>query len=87
MASTPPKKIKKRSRASGAGVKAGDGVGSLARKQVLLDEHTETVALLIGNGNLSLGLREAVRRAAEHEDAGPFDPGRHLARSEHVSVA
>ena len=70
----------KRSRAPGAGVKTDDGAKPLARKQVLLDEATERIALMIGNGNLSLGLREAVRRAHDHNDLLPFDAGRHRTR-------
>lgn len=71
---------KKRQRASGAGVKADDGAKDLVRKQVLLDAGAEAVFLGIGDGNLSLGIREAARRLLEAGDDGLFDPKRHQTR-------
>lgn len=64
----------KKTRRSGAGVKPPDGCANLARKQVLLDSDAEALLLSIGNGNLSLGVREAARRLAATGDIEPFQP-------------
>ena len=71
---------KKKKRAPGAGVKADDGASPLERKQVRIDPVTEELLSAVGGGNLSLGIREAARRLAEHADLMPFDPKRHRAR-------
>jgi hypothetical protein len=70
----------KKKRAPGAGVKADDGAKPLDRKQVRIDPATDALLSSIGSGNLSLGIREAARRLAEHADVGPFDIDRHRAR-------
>ena len=65
------KKPKKR-RASGAGIKAKDGVKNLERKQIHIDAFTEELFTAIGDGNLSLGIREAARRLAASKNTGVF---------------
>lgn len=72
--------MKKRQRAPGAGVKADDGVTDLERKQVRLDPSSIKVLTSIGNGNLSLGVREAARRLSERDAIEPFDPVLHQQR-------
>lgn len=69
-----------RKRASGAGVKPEDGATPLERKQIRLDPASEAILVKVGGGNLSLGIREAARRMAEHGDTGPFTRARHRAR-------
>lgn len=69
-----------RHRASGAGVKASDGAQPLDRKQVRIDSESEAILSKIGDGNLSLGIREAARRLSESGDIGPFDDVRHEKR-------
>lgn len=71
----------KNKRASGAGVKPKDGVSPMDRKQVRLDPSTDALLSRIGGGNLSLGVREAARRLAEHGDIAPFSLERHKKRS------
>ena len=48
-----------------AGRKADDGATGLRRVGVGLDEQTIREAKRLGGGNLSLGLREAVRLATQ----------------------
>lgn len=72
---TPPRK-----RAPGGGMKADDGPLELERKQVKVDAASEAILLRIGGGNFSLGVREAARRLAEHDDLAPFEIARHQAR-------
>jgi hypothetical protein len=71
----------KKTRAPGAGVKADDGASPLERKQVRIDPETERILSLVGDGNLSLGIREAARRLVEAKDAGKFSLARHKKRS------
>jgi len=73
--------IKKKTRAPGAGVKPDDGCSPLNRKQVCLDPESEAILSLVGEGNLSLGIREAARRLVESKDAGPFSTDRHEQRT------
>ncbi len=61
------------------GVKADDGVSG-ARRQVRMDDESEAIYSKIGNGNVSLGLREGARRLAELGEDDPFDLARHLRR-------
>jgi hypothetical protein len=70
----------KKKRASGAGVKADDGVLDTERSQVRLDPESKTLAAKIGKGNVSLGLREALRRVEEAGDTRPFSVARHAKR-------
>ncbi|MYM92663.1 hypothetical protein [Duganella vulcania] len=72
---------KGRIRAPGAGVKADDGAKPLMRKQINIDAETFALLTAVGGDQLSLGVREAARRLAEHADLAPFDPKRHRARS------
>ena len=70
----------KRRRAPGAGVKPDDGVSPLDRKQIRIDPESEAILSKVGDGNLSLGIREAARRLVEHKDAKPFSAARHAKR-------
>ena len=76
----------KRTRKSGAGVKADDGAAPLERVQVRLDPVSESIFLAIGTvdgkENLSLGIREAARRLEEAGDIKPFSLSRHMKRYE-----
>ena len=58
----------------GAGRKPQDNhliVGELYRKQILCDQESLDILAKIGNGELSLGIREAARRlSAEGNDKG-----------------
>lgn len=72
--------VQTRQRAPGAGVKASDGAKKLDRKQVRIDQVSEAILSKIGDGNLSLGIREAARRLSERGDIGPFDEARHEKR-------
>ena len=76
---TVAKQVKK-TRAPGAGVKPDDGAAPLERVQARLDEATKAVLAAIGDGNVSLGIREAARRLVEHNDIGKFDVTRHEKR-------
>lgn len=69
----------KKKRAPGAGVKPDDGVHG-ERKQLRLDAPTEAIFSRIGDGNVSLGAREAARRLLEHKDVGKFSATRHAKR-------
>lgn len=69
--------LRKKTRASGAGVKAEDGVTATDRKQVRVDETSEQILCRVGGGNFSLGIREAARRLVEHGDVEPFTRERH----------
>jgi hypothetical protein len=71
----------KSKRISGAGVKPSDGCSPLGRKQVLIDTESDEILSLIGNGQLSLGIREAARRLVDSGDTGAFDAGRHAKRT------
>jgi hypothetical protein len=71
----------KKKRAPGAGVKADDGVTGLERVQVRLDPESQVLADKIGKGNVSLGLREALRRVDEAGDTRPFSAARHAKRA------
>lgn len=71
---------KPRIRAPGGGRKADDGPLELERVQLKLDPASRALFLKIGDGNFSLGAREAARRVAEHGDLTPFDLERHLER-------
>jgi len=71
----------KKTRAPGAGVKPEDGCAPLNRKQIRLDPASEAILSLIGNGNLSLGIREAARRLAENNDTAKFSAARHEKRT------
>ena len=64
--------VKVRRRAPGAGLKAEDGAQAMRRKQVLIDASAESVLLQVGNGNLSLGIREAARRLQQLAATDPF---------------
>lgn len=70
----------KKTRAPGAGVKADDGASLLDRKQVRIDPETERILSHIGDGNLSLGIREAARRLMELKDTSKFSLTRHKKR-------
>ena len=74
-------KAPKKTRAPGAGRPVGDGVEDTERRQVMLDENSETILKQIGGGQLSLGVREAARRLAEHGDIEKFTRERHEARA------
>lgn len=63
----------KNKRISGAGVKASDGCSPLERKQVLIDARSIEILSTIGNGQLSLGIREAARRLNASGDIGQFN--------------
>jgi hypothetical protein len=70
----------KKTRAPGAGVKADDGVTKTERKQVRLDAESAALLVKVGGGNLSLGIREAVRRLVENKDTQKFSAKRHALR-------
>lgn len=70
----------KKTRAPGAGVKAGDGATDLERVQIMIDPATKALLEPISSV-LSLAVREAARRVHESGDVGPFDPERHEARA------
>lgn len=63
----------KATRASGAGVKPRDTNLPLTRHQVLLDSNSKIALLKIGDGNLSLGIREAARRLVQQGNTEPFE--------------
>lgn len=71
---SPFPKTDKKSRAPGGGLKAVDGAMDLARKQVRMDAHTESILSAIGGGNLSLGIREAARRLVASNNTECFEP-------------
>ena len=48
----------------GAGRKTSDGAKELKRTNVMLDDSTIDRAIEIGEGNLSLGIRRAVKKLA-----------------------
>lgn len=75
-----PKTTAPRKRAPGGGMKADDGVTDVSRNNLALDPAAEAIFLKIGNGNKSLGAREAARRLAESKDVAGFDPKRHAKR-------
>lgn len=58
-----------------------DYINELERRQVMLDENSETILKQIGGGQPSLGVREAARRLAEHGDIEKFTRERHEARA------
>lgn len=55
-----PKPLIPRKRALGGGMKADDGVTDVSRNNLALDPIAEAIFLKVGNGNKSLGAREAV---------------------------
>ena len=63
-------------RAPGGGMKAVDGVQGAKRHNVMLDEASLSIMLKIGDGNLSVGVREAARRLKESGDTGAFSQKR-----------
>lgn len=73
--------VEKRKRAPGAGVKPDDGVHG-ERKQLRLDAVTEAIFAKIGDGNVSLGAREAARRLVEAKDVAKFSAARHATRGQ-----
>ncbi|TAL65840.1 MAG: hypothetical protein EPN79_11875 [Burkholderiaceae bacterium] len=73
-----------RQRAPGAGVKPMDGVGQVARRNVMIDPAGLEILEKIGGGNLSLGVREAARRLQESGDTAKFTKKRHEARKNNV---
>lgn len=60
-----------------AGAKALDGCTSPERRQIKIDPKSEATFMKIGNGNLSLGIREVARRVAEAGNTQPFDASQH----------
>lgn len=73
---------KVRKRAPGAGVKATDGITVAERRNVMIDPQGLAVFERIGDGNLSLGVREAARRLKESGDIAKFSMKRHNTRKE-----
>ncbi|MGP3505507.1 hypothetical protein [Citrobacter sp. 18056] len=71
---------KVRQRAPGAGVKARDGVTAVERRNVMIDPASLALFERIGQGNLSLGVREAARRLQESGDTAEFSQERHDTR-------
>lgn len=72
--------LQKKTRASGAGVKPEDMASPLERKQIRIDPASDLLLSRVGGGNLSLGIREAARRLAEHDDLERFSVTRHSGR-------
>lgn len=72
---------KKKKRAPGGGNKPDDLSHPLTRRNMMDDPETHAILLRIGRGNVSLGAREAARRAVENGDDGPFDYERHCERN------
>ena len=60
-------------------MKADDGALT-ERKQLRLDADTEALFSKLGDGNVSLGAREAARRLVEHKDTAKFSAKRHELR-------
>lgn len=75
-----------RKRAPGGGLKADDGVTNPERKLVRVDPDSLAVLTQVGNGNLSLGIREAARRLVEHGDLAAFSVVRHRSRKDGESA-
>lgn len=66
-----------RKRAPGAGIKAADGVTDVVRRNVMIDQFGLEVFEKIGDGNFSLGVREAARRLKETRNTAKFSAKRH----------
>lgn len=71
---------KPRLRAPGGGVKAADGVTDVVRMGVMVDPTNIELLKRIGDGNFSLGVREAARRLKESGDTAKFSKKRHEQR-------
>lgn len=88
MVNTPPKsevEEKIRKRAPGAGIKAKDSATAVERCNVMLDTPSLEVLSKIGDGNLSLGVREAARRLKETGDTAKFSKKRHEERQKRLA--
>lgn len=73
-----------RKRAPGAGIKSQDGVTPTNRRNIMIDTPSLEILKKIGDGNLSLGIREAVRRLIEINDTSKFTKKRHKDRHTEV---
>lgn len=66
-----------RKRAPGGGIKTTDGATAVERRNVMIDPTGLKLLEWIGDGNLSLGVREAARRLKESGDTAKFSKKRH----------
>ena len=67
-------------RSPGGGARAADGVSRVARVNVMLDPESLAILERIGNGNLSLGVREAARRLQQTGQTRKFSVKEHEER-------